>query len=184
VVALQVTKTPDNMGVRLRAPEGTSAWPYGQLECDLKVVRDADGVVMPANFTEGLEADDEDAPAEAAYTQQLTEAEMNLLQQLLSKLGIPADTPEADILAAADAALAPAASEAETALTTAGFTVAQVPTLVKPEAFAEVQAQLALFDLKSAMKPEPHMVILEDWGDGIPPRGPRGWKVYPPTIKP
>lgn len=97
---------------------------------------------MPSNFTEGLEVDDEDAPAETAYTSQLTAEQMNLLAQILAKLGVPAETPDADVLARVDAVLTPAPAEAETALTAAGFTLAEVPALVRPDAFAAIQVEL------------------------------------------
>jgi hypothetical protein len=35
VATLTVTKTSDNLGLRLRAPEGTKNWPVGQLDGDL-----------------------------------------------------------------------------------------------------------------------------------------------------
>ena len=106
---------------------------------------------MPCNFTtdQGEEEDEagsgmeaEGAPAEPAYTTELTTVEQEMLKKLLEKLGLTADTAEADALARVDALLTPTASEAETALTAQGFTAADVSTLIAPAAHAAVATQL------------------------------------------
>lgn len=90
---------------------------------------------MPANFTAVADASSDDD-----YTQQPTPTEQMLLTKILEKLGLTADTPEADVLAAVDAA--GAAAGASQALTALGFTAADVPGLVKAEALTAVQGQV------------------------------------------
>lgn len=108
---------------------------------------------MPANFSAEDEDDTDDAdtgtgneapgaPPEAGYTTELTTAEADMLKKLLEKLGLTADTPEAEALSRVDALLTPAPSAADTALTAMGFTALDVPALVAPATFAAVNTQL------------------------------------------
>ncbi len=85
---------------------------------------------MPMNFTaegdEGDAEDEQDASAAAVYTEELTAEQQAMLTKILEKLGLTAETAEADVLSRVDALLAPTPSEAEQALTACGFTAADL----------------------------------------------------------
>lgn len=81
---------------------------------------------MPMNFTADGEAEDEeDASAEAAYTEQQIH-EQAMLSAILESLGLPADATKEQVLGALEALRTPASTEAEQALTACGFTVADL----------------------------------------------------------
>lgn len=101
---------------------------------------------MPMAFTAEQEAEDEDAPA-ASATQENTpdEDSPEMLKAILAALGVAENADEAAVLSAIEALKTPAApapSGAEAALTTAGFTVADIGRLVRADALDAVKADV------------------------------------------
>lgn len=105
---------------------------------------------MPANFSEQADDDsDEDegedlaASAAPGYTSQQL-AEQAMLKAILEQLGLPADATQEQVLEALSALRTPASTEAEQALTAAGFTAADLMAgaLVRSEQLTAVQAEV------------------------------------------
>lgn len=103
---------------------------------------------MPANFTAEAEAEEDDTPEDAssgaAYTQEQTAAEQQMLTAILEQLGLPADATQEQVLEALSALRTPASTEAEQALTAAGFTAADLTAgvLVRSEQLTAATEQV------------------------------------------